>query len=339
MKHRSVRPLVSMLLLTVAVVLSLAAVASAKVVGPCTATIADVDANAASTPQTAVEVEKDESITVGASAESKFTGHKVMLEFAGIRWTVDERPDDGKSWSGTVDVAKYAKYGVGLYKVIGESTGTVCTGTAYIKVKGNPLGTVAGAGAVGSAVVGGALMAGSIVRAARRPRKQAEAALQRQKVPGDEGLSPELPSKREGVDYHLPGHEPGWLTRKTPKRWVLGCDEMLPMAFFQTIAFMVAGMGAPGAPAAATRSKVGFRLSISISGVIGAFLAGLGTLVLAQQAGVIYPTATVAIAWLAAWVVAEVVLTSLSSRIGIKKALAMLDAARPESPAPPGAGV
>ena len=46
----------------------------------------------------------------------------------------------------TVDVGDYARYGVGLYRIEGETIGTPCTGWAYVNVTGPfPLFTVAGA--------------------------------------------------------------------------------------------------------------------------------------------------------------------------------------------------
>ena len=53
-------------------------------------------------------------------------------------------------------VDDYAKYGVGLYKVIGQSEGPAgtCSGSALVKVAGNPLKTVAGAAAAGITALG-----------------------------------------------------------------------------------------------------------------------------------------------------------------------------------------
>lgn len=329
MKRRMAVPLFfSFLLFSIAGVLWFAGVANAQVSGPCTATIAGVDANSASTPQTAVEVDKDQSIAIEVTGPDKFTGHEVKLEFAGIQWTVNEQTDDGKSWSDSVEVSKYSKYGVGLYKVIGVSTGNPCSGTAYVKVGGNPLGTAAGAAAAGMAVVGGAIVAASAARAARRPRKKLEAAQLQFSQSSEPDKMPFEKFKR--VDYYLPGHEPGWDTR--PEWDGRGCFGMLPTALFQTMALMVSGMGAAGAPAGTSKPKVGFAPLISVSGVIGAFMAGLGTLVLAQQFAVVYPTRTVTIVWMVASILIEVLLTTLAHRSGVKRVIAILMAAQASAP-------
>jgi hypothetical protein len=296
----------------------LAGTATAQITGPCTAIIAGVDADSAATPQTAVEVDKDQSIAIEVTGPEKFTGHKVMLEFAGVQWTVNEQSDDGKSWSDSVDVAKYAKYGVGLYKVIGVSTGNPCTGTAYVNVKGSPLGTAAGAAAAAMTIVGGVLVAVSAVRAAGRPAKEmTELQLQQQEA---KTLEMEEELMRSGG--------------RTTKIGPFYCLVAAPWALAQTLALMVSGAGAPGAPAVGRR--VGFTPAISISGVAGAILAGLGTLVLAQQFGIVYPTRTVTLIWMVAAIVIEVLLTTVMQRSGAKKALSMpAPAAAEQSPAQP----
>lgn len=298
MKHRMVVSLLSLFVFAIAGVLWLAALASAQVVGPCTATINGVNAASASSPQTAIAVSKDQSIAITVNGPAKFTGHSVALEFAGFKWTVSQQTDDAKSWSDSVDVAKYAKYGVGLYKVVGVSAGNPCSGAAYVNVKGSPLSTAAGAGAAASTVIGVGLMTAS---AASTLKKQGKFS----------------PSYEEEDDY--PG--PFW-----------ACFAMLPAAAIWTVAFMVSGAGTPGSPA--TPRKVGFKPLISVAGVIGAFLAGLGTLVLAQQFGTVYPTRTVTIVWLVVAVLIEVVLATVARRSGLKRALK----SRVAAPTPEAAG-
>ncbi|HEX7463972.1 MAG TPA: hypothetical protein VF382_03640, partial [Actinomycetota bacterium] len=148
----------------------LAAPAMAQVSGPCTVTLNGVDANQASTPQTAVEVDYRDQATIQVQSTSSITSHQVMLEFAGFRWTASSGADTGTSWQGAVDIAKYATYGVGLYKVVGVSTGPgACSGAAFVKVTGkSPLSTVAGAGAAAATAVG---VAGIAVVAAASARE------------------------------------------------------------------------------------------------------------------------------------------------------------------------
>lgn len=142
--------------------------ADAEVTGGCSATIAGTDANSAQSARSAVTVGADESVVVTGTAPGPITGYKVFLTFGPTRFQVADGTvtDGGNTWSSTVNVADYAIYGVGLYRVEGETTGTPCTGWGYVKVTGKfPLFTVAGA-------VGGALtVAGAAGMALSWPRK------------------------------------------------------------------------------------------------------------------------------------------------------------------------
>jgi hypothetical protein len=121
--------------------------AAAEISGPCQATIngQSVKDQGVGALDSAIAVEKDAVVPVTMSAGSEISHLKIQIEFAGFSWTVRDKASHGKSWSSDVKVKNYAKYGVGLYKVIGSSSGGVsCSGSALVKVKGNPLTTVAG---------------------------------------------------------------------------------------------------------------------------------------------------------------------------------------------------
>lgn len=316
----------------VLLLLLLPVAAFADVTGDCTITVAGVDANTASTPDAAIVVQKDDSVSIVATGtgDGKFTGHTVYLEYSGIKWPADEGVDDGKTWSGTVDVAKYAKYGVGIYKASGTSSGIPCSGWAFIKVEGNPLGTAAGAAAAGATAIGGGLVAASAVAAARRPRKALEAVLPELQFHKDESADAAREQARSEVEAE---YQAGVTTGLLILDKSTGCLGMLPTALI-AMALVAVGAGAPAAPPL-NRSRVPFRLLFSVSGIIGALLAGLGTLVLAQQYGALYPTAMVTAIWMVVWVVGDVVLTTLLSRSGVKKAYAAIAAGQPAASTPP----
>lgn len=149
---------------------ALAGSAAAQVSGPCTVTMNGVGVGQISTPGTALEVPYTGTIKVQAESQAPVTGHSVVLEFAGVRWTVWSETKVGTSWSHTVNVAKYAKYGVGVYKIVGESTGAnACTGTAYVKVTGkSPFTTVAGIVSAVVGVVGLGLLIASVSSAVKQ---------------------------------------------------------------------------------------------------------------------------------------------------------------------------
>lgn len=127
---------------------ALAAPAGAEISGPCAASIngENVATRSTGANSSAIVVSRHSQVPVSMSAGKPITHLKVQISFAGIPWTVHDEPTTGRSWSKTVNVDKYAKYGVGLYRVSGSSSGPGldCSGAALVKVKGNPIATVAG---------------------------------------------------------------------------------------------------------------------------------------------------------------------------------------------------
>lgn len=144
--------------------------AAASMTGPCTATVngSDVGALSASSPSSAIRVEKSDTLSAQAQSSGSVGSYRIQLEYAGIRWTVAKGEADNNSWSRDVKVADYARYGAGLYRVHGVSTGAAaCDGSVLIRVGGSPFATPAG-------LVGTGLVALGVANAAsmlRRGRK------------------------------------------------------------------------------------------------------------------------------------------------------------------------
>ena len=320
MRHRrSVQPLATLLLLGIAFLLAIAAPAAGQVAAPCTATMNGVDANAISTPGTALEVPHDGAISIDVASAARITSHAVQLEFiGGIKWTVSEGADNGSSWSDTVAVATYTKYGVGLYRVFGESFGPgACTGSAFVKVTGkNPLSTAAGAGAAGLTGIGALAMAGSAAAAGRNAPTLARQRLFEWKT---------YPDGSHGGAVH-----PDW--HKTLDARIHSCLVGVPVALLQTVAFMVSGAGGAGAPAIMLR----WHSYVSFGSMAGSLLAGLGTLVLGQQFAVFFPTLTFSIFWLVGWLMLGIAIPSLAYLGAVRKANAILaEYAAAQAPQPP----
>jgi hypothetical protein len=266
-----------------------------------------VDANTISTPGTALEVPYDGTISIEVTSEARISGHEARLEFIGsIPWTVSRGVDDGTSWSGSVDVAKYSKYGVGLYRVTGESFGAgACSGSAFVKVTGkSPLSTAAGAAAAGLAGLGALGMIGSAVAAGRSAPSLARKRLFEWKT---------YPDGSHGGEV-----SPEW--HKTLDARIHSCLVSVPLALLRTTALMVSGVGAPGAPAGVIR----WRPYLSLGSIGGSLMAGIGTLILGQQFAVFFPTLTLSIFWLVGWLVIGIAVPSLAHRAGVHKANAML---------------
>lgn len=108
-----------------------------------------------------------------------------------------------------------------------------------------------------------------------------------------------------------------------------GCFGTLPMALLQTVAFMLVGAGAPGAPAVVIR----WRPYFSVISIVGSLLAGLGTLVLAQQYALLFPTLMLTIIWLVVWLALGIALPSLARVVAIRKANAIIARRAADQPA------
>lgn len=136
------RPVVAVF--AVVVMLVYASQAAATVGGPCTAEIngEDIGPREVGATSDPIVVSSDRPVSVTMASEQELRTLEVELEFAGIRWTVHDQPTTGRSWASEVPVDDYASYGLGVYKVIGSSTGNgfTCEGAALIEVAGdNPL--------------------------------------------------------------------------------------------------------------------------------------------------------------------------------------------------------
>jgi len=96
-----------------------------------------------STAAGTVSVGKDESVTVSGTAEPGAI-NRVFLEFFGKKWQIDDQIVGSSGiWSKTIDIPKYAKWGVGLYRLRWKTLPSVKEGscTADIQVEGDFLGT------------------------------------------------------------------------------------------------------------------------------------------------------------------------------------------------------
>ncbi|MBA3401980.1 MAG: hypothetical protein H0U05_08335 [Actinobacteria bacterium] len=143
----------------VVVGLAVAPEALATIEGPCEATIAGQDVVARDTlaRSAAISVPKSGAVPVTMTASQPIDRLKLAIEFAGIRYVVRDQPTTVNSSTGVVSVDDYATYGIGLYKIVGTSTGQgfTCEAVALVDVQGNPLESAAGAIGIAMAIVGG----------------------------------------------------------------------------------------------------------------------------------------------------------------------------------------
>jgi hypothetical protein len=142
--------------------LTAAPAASASVTGPCTAVIAGRDMSSLQTGplEEGVTVDRDSLVPVSMSSDRPLRRLEVELEFAGVRFTVHDRPIEGTRWSSEVAVDDYGVYGMGVWKVVAstEGDGFTCEATALINVEDehplDALATISGLGGLGLALMG-----------------------------------------------------------------------------------------------------------------------------------------------------------------------------------------
>jgi hypothetical protein len=121
--------------------------AGAQIRGGCTATIGGESVDQIATPGTALKVDAKDRVTVAATSKAEVESYRVAVVYIGFGFQVGVGPVNGKSWSRVIPVDHYAKYGVGLYRVLAQSKGGEgrCTAGAFIKITGrSPFLTLAG---------------------------------------------------------------------------------------------------------------------------------------------------------------------------------------------------
>jgi hypothetical protein len=223
--------------------------------------------------------------------------------------------DDGDTqWSSTVNVNDYAWLGAGLYKVSGTATlsdGSTCSGAALINVTRNPLTTVAGGvatAATAAGVVGvGASSVASARNGARGSRKVEEWIVDEIEKAGSPPPGGEPPSQLS--------EEQAWIETidvfGAPFGVRMPCAILIIPALLLTGASMAMPQGQAPAPKGLRLRRVGWLPRITLVGVLGGLLAGVGIVTLLQQFGVTPLTGTLAIVGLVGGLAVGVILPSL----------------------------
>lgn len=146
--------------------------AGAAVTGGCTVTINGKNVNTAHSPGTAFEFTEDEVVRVVGTSSAPVESYDIDMVYGLFTYPAKSGAPTGDDtvWAGAVKLGDYTRYGVGIYRVEGSSSGAApCSGWAYIKITGPfPLTTVAGGTAAILTVVGIAGMASAV----RPPKSQ-----------------------------------------------------------------------------------------------------------------------------------------------------------------------
>ena len=147
--------------------------AFAEVTGPCTAQVGGVDVtDGFDTPGNAIDVPADQQLQVAGTAEGRVTGLVYTVHIAGGGVNVGNVAlgENGRNWSGTVDLNEFSWAGVGIFEVTAEvqTDAGECFGRVYLCIEGrNPLTTAAGGGAAAVGTGGVLLLGMSLLRSKR----------------------------------------------------------------------------------------------------------------------------------------------------------------------------
>jgi hypothetical protein len=260
--------------------------------GGCHAYINGVDVSSYDTPDHALDVDVNESLRVSVVSPVPFVSHKVDMAFMDLfSWTVSEETDTGTetSYETTVNVADYADYGIGLYKVTGTGVlenGATCSTVVFVAVGGrSAVSTVAGIIGLVMAIFG---ILGLIVLVI----------LMWLGILG----SPSW--------FGCLGALPVALLL-TPVAMVTGGAQEPSSGADQT----GGGQGTREVPSGSQGGSGGhakFRLKVSILAIACALLSAIGFVVLFQQMGVMYPTITVVVVSLVLGLVVGIALPTLA---------------------------
>jgi hypothetical protein len=293
----------------------------------------------------AIEVAKDSNVVVTTTADKPIARYTVDLAFGFRGWQVASGSSSSNSWSNIVKVTDYARFGIGLYRVVAVSTGPdgeSCTMAALVRVIGNPIpDTLAGDAAGALATLSALGIGGGAIKS----------------LGGGSGLPPVDDSTGGGGGSGGGGSEPEMVPvglLPPDDDW---CFPGFVMAVLMTIGFMaVGGAGAPAAgPPAQRLPRARWRPHIAFIPILSGILGAVAVLILFQQYGIMFPSLTVTIEALVAGLVVGVGLPSLLRIIPVRRwnrRVAIIEQARaqraaaaattpapppmePEAPAPP----
>ena len=113
--------------------------AAAVIHGPCSASIKGQSvAGLPLTAAHAIPVGRTSHVVVAMAAHRPMSHYSIVLIYQGLSFTIVDKAITSDSWTNSVPVSLYSKYGTGTYEVKGTSTGPnglSCSGAALVDVQ------------------------------------------------------------------------------------------------------------------------------------------------------------------------------------------------------------
>jgi hypothetical protein len=275
----------------------------------CRATIAGVDVATIDSEKAAqaVSVGQHSSVTVTMTADSPITDYTVELAFALRGWNVAGGSGNGSNtWSTTVKVDQYSRFGVGLYRVVAVSKGAhgSCTAAALVRVQGRPIPDTVGGDVAGALTVLSVLgIGGSAIKSAGGDTEGGDGGGSKDGGGGDS------PPANEEIPTGLVPPTDNW------------CFPGFVLPVLMTLAFMVTGGGGPaGQRQGAQRlPRARWRPRIAGISILSGLLGAIAVVILFQEYAILFPTLQVLIAALVAGLLVGLVLPSLVRIIPVRR--------------------
>ncbi|MDQ4005719.1 MAG: membrane protein insertion efficiency factor YidD, partial [Actinomycetota bacterium] len=234
-----------------------------------------------------LRVTLSQRIALRGGATATVSSYLVNLYFFGIPYGMRDGATTDNTWQGTFTASSFLTRGTGNYMVDGyiyanQGVGTFCFARLYIKVQGDPLSETPGQAAAGVTATGLIGMIATAVTGGKVPP-----GFEQTSTPEEEELIRQKQEEETKREERRKKEEEE--NQKLAKEASRKCVFLVLPALLLTTGMMVSGASA-GSPAARARPPVQWRPRFSIIGIGSAILFALGSGVLLQQYGVIWPT-------------------------------------------------
>ncbi|MGH2691262.1 MAG: membrane protein insertion efficiency factor YidD [Actinomycetota bacterium] len=261
-----------------------------------------------------VRVRLSQRIALSGGSYQDVSKYVVRLYYFGIPYAIRGGTTTDNKWQGSVTASQFLTRGTGNYiaegiLVAGAGDTTRCIVRLYIKVIGDPLSEPMGQ-AAGGVTLGGILgMVATAVKGGKSPPGFDDTATPEQEDEIKELQEEEAKREEQRKKQEQEDEENKSLAKQAEKKCLL---LVLPALLLTAGMVAAGGTATSGHVPARTAPRVHWRPRLSVLGIASGLLFSLGSGVLLQQYGVIWPSLSVGITFLVGGIVIGVLVPSLT---------------------------
>jgi hypothetical protein len=277
--------------------------AHAEVTANCYGTVNSTDFRGISLASP-LRVRENQSLAIRAGSRVPARFYVVRMYYFGIRYAIRGGTTDQSQWSGNFNASQVFTRGAGNYIVEGfltnNQTDAVCVAWLYIRVNANPLEGPVGQAAGGITLTGFVGMIATAVTGGKVP-------------PGFDSTT--TPEDEEKIKQHQEDEKKDpYEDERKQQDWKEKTGDSMCVFLALPALLLTAGAMSTGggAVAAAPPRRVRWRPRLSVVGLGSGILFSVGSGVLLQQYGVIWPTIGMGITFLVAGLALGVLVPSLA---------------------------